>query len=306
MDQPIEYVGGEPERPPARPWWLLAVVPAILALGLLVVFAGPGMVASARGQVAIPYTIGARGSWSAADQVVGAPVTLAVEVKNTDTRTLQGLTVRFTGLASHWKVVGATPDGEVSPTAVYFGRTLAPGESESLEFRMVPVQAGQWKLLLRLTAGRSDRTMSLATNTGTAHGLTTNITVREASPTDLAATAHLFYSDANLLNQSSAFRLHVDNTGAVQLTGVTVRFAQVPASFELRGSQPSSTLGSDGQSLTFTLALDPGQGTDLNIYYVPHQTGTYRVSIQFLLGDQTDPVVLPGGTSSIDVTVTVN
>lgn len=308
MDQAIEYVGGEPERPRARPWWLLAVIAAVLVLGLLVVFAGPGLVASVRGvfQGAVPYTVQVSGSWSTANQVVEAPVTLKLVVKNSDSRPLDGMTVRFSGLSSHWRIVAVTPDGEISRSSVYFGRTLTPGESESLEVQLLPLQAGQWQLRMSLTAGRGGSAIRLVTESGTARGLTTTVGIRQATATDMAANAHLYYSDANLVNQNSLFRMRVDNTGVVRISSVTVRFAQVPASFELRGSQPAGTLSADGRSVTFPIALDPGQGQDLTIEYVPHQTGTYHVSIQFLLGDQTDPQVLSGGATSIDVDIAVH
>jgi hypothetical protein len=87
---------------------------------------------------------------------------------------------------------------------------------------------------------------------------------------------------------------------------VTVRFSQLPGSFELQSSQPAGTLSADGRSVTFRISLDPGQGIDLNINYLPRQTGAYHVSIQFFLQDQTSPLVLDDGTQAIDVPITVN
>jgi hypothetical protein len=308
MDEPIEYVGGEPERPPVRPWWLLGVIPALLGLGVLAVVVGPGLVASARGftRDAVPYTVQVSGTWSSGDQVVEAPVTLTLDVKNTDSRPLEGMTVRLGGLAPHWRIVAVVPDGEIASTSVYFGRTLNPGESESLELRLLPLQAGSWQLRVNLAAGRGGAAIRLVNGSGTARGLVTTVAVRNPSATDLGANAHLYYSDPNLVTQPSLFRLHVDNTGAVRITSVTVRFAQLPSSFELRGSEPRGVLGADGRSVTFDVALDPSQGTDLSIEYVPHQTGTYHVSIQFLLGQQTDPVVLSDGSTSIGVDIRVH
>jgi hypothetical protein len=308
MDQPIEYVGGEPERPRGRPWWVLAVVSAGLVLGLGVVLAGPGLVASARSlsQEALPYTIQVRGTWSAPDQVVGGPVSLLLEVKNTDSRALRGITVRFSGLSPRWMVLAASPDGQVNQATIYFSRTLAPGESESLQVHLLPIQSGQSVIRLSLAPERSGKAMRLVTASGIARGLITTVSIRDAGPGDLAVTPHLFYTDPNLVNESSLFKTHVDNTGAVRITSLTIRFAQLPASFELQSTQPSATAGADGHSVVFPLTLDPGTGADLSVYYVPHRTGTYHVSLQFFLQGQADPVVLSDGTTSIDVDVAVH
>jgi hypothetical protein len=100
--------------------------------------------------------------------------------------------------------------------------------------------------------------------------------------------------------------MHIDNSGVVRITSVTIRFSQLPGSFELQSSQPAGTLSADGRSVTFPILLDPGQGIDLNINYVPRQTGAYHVSIQFFLQDQTSPLVLDDGTQAIDVPINVH
>jgi hypothetical protein len=311
MDQPIEYVGGEPERPPRKPWWLLAAVPTVLVLGVGGVVLGPGLVAGVRSfsQEALPYTVQVSGTWSSQDQIVGAPIDLSLQLKNTDTRILNGVTLRMTGLAPMWRVLSATPDGQVSDsrtTAIYFAHALRPTETETLLMHLMPVQSGQSELHLSMAAGRTSQTMRLVTGTGTARGLIATVSVRDAGPSDLTATAHLYYSDPNLVNVSSLFKMHVDNTGVVRITSVTVRFAQLPSAFELQSSEPAGSAGSDGRSSTFVVNLDPGQGTDINIYYVPHQLGRYHVSIQLYLQDQAQPLVLQNGKAAIDVDITVH
>lgn len=311
MDQPIEYVGGQPERPPRRPWWLLAAVPTVLVLGLGIVFVTPGLVAAARSlsQATLPYTVAVRGTWSAPDQVVGGPVTLSLDVKNTDVRSLNGITVRMAGLSPRWMVLAATPDGQLNDvrgTSIYFARGLRPGESETLQVRLMPIEAGQTQIRLSMMPGRSDKAMTMVTATGRARGLMVSVSVRDAAASDLVALPHLFYTSPDQLNQSATFRVHLDNTGVVRITSVTVRFAQLPPSFELQSTTPAGTPGADGRSSTFPVTLDPGDGTDINIYYVPHQTGTYHVSIQLFLQDQSAPLVLPNGTQRIDVDVTVH
>jgi hypothetical protein len=308
MDRQIEYVGGQPERPSGRPWWILAVVPAALIVGLGVVLAGPGLAAAGRsvGQGAFGYTLQVQGTWSAVDQVVGSPADLVLDVKNTDSRSLNGITIQLGGLSPRWRLTGATPGGQITGTTIRFAQVLRPGESETLQLHLLPVQSGASQLRLSMTPGSGGRTIRLTTATGTANGLSASVTVREAAASDLVARPHLYYNDPNLVNVPSFFRMHIDNAGVVRITSVTLRFSQLPGSFELQSAQPAGTLSSDGRSVTFPLSLDPGQGIDLNITYVPHQTGAYHVSVQFFLQDQTDPMVLEDGTQAIDVPITVH
>jgi hypothetical protein len=308
MDRQIEYVGGQPDRPPVRPWWLLAVVPAVLILGLGVVVAGPGLADAARsmGQGSFAYTVQVRGTWSAADQVVGSPADLVLDVKNTDSRSLNGISIHLSGLSPRWALTGASPDGQITGTTLRFPRVLRPGESETLTLHLLAVQSGASTLRLSMTPAGGGQTIHLVTDTGAARGLSASVTVREATATDLGARPKLYYNDANLVNEAALFRMHIDNSGVVRITSVTVRFSQLPGSFELQSSQPAGTLSADGRSVTFPLSLDPGQGIDLNIDYMPHQTGAYRVSIQFFLQDQTSPLVLDDGTQAIDVPITVH
>jgi hypothetical protein len=308
MDRQIEYVGGQPDRPPVRPWWLLAAVPAVLIVGLGVVVAGPGLADAARsmGQRSFAYTVEVRGTWSAADQVVGSPADLALEVKNTDSRSLNGISIHLSGVSPRWTLTGASPDGQITGTTLRFPRVLHPGESETLTLHLLAVQSGASTLRLSMTPAGGGQTIHLVTDTGAARGLSASVTVREATATDLGARPKLYYNDANLVNQAALFRMHIDNSGVVRITSVTIRFSQLPGSFELQSSQPAGTLSADGRSVTFPLSLDPGQGIDLNINYLPHQTGAYRVSIQFFLQDQTSPLVLDDGTQAIDVPITVH
>ncbi|HYS01044.1 MAG TPA: hypothetical protein VET82_01695 [Candidatus Eisenbacteria bacterium] len=308
MDRQIEYVGGQPDRPPVRPWWLLAVVPAVLIVGLGVVVAGPGLADAARsmGQGSFAYTVQVRGTWTAADQVVGSPADLVLDVKNTDSRSLNGISIHLSGLSPRWTLTGASPDGQIAGTTLSFPRVLRPGESETLTLHLLAVQSGASTLRLSMTPAGGGQTIHLVTDTGAARGLSASVTVREATATDLGARPKLYYNDANLVNQAALFRMHIDNSGVVRITSVTVRFSQLPGSFELQSSQPAGTLSADGGSVTFPLSLDPGQGIDLNINYVPHQTGAYHVSIQFFLQDQTSPLVLDDGTQAIDVPITVH
>jgi len=308
MDRQIEYVGGQPERPPVRPWGLLAVVPAVLIMGLGVVLVGPGLAEAGRslGQGAFPYTVQVRGTWSAADQVVGSPADLVLDVKNTDRRSLNGISIHLSGLSPRWTLTGASPDGQITGTTVRFAQVLRPGESETLQLHLLAIQAGASTLRLNMTPAGGGQTIRLVTDTGAARGLSAAVTVREATATDLGARPKLYYNDANLVNEAALFRMHIDNSGVVRITSVTVRFSQLPGSFELQSSQPAGRLSSDGRSVTFPITLDPGQGIDLNINYVPHQTGAYPVSIQFFLQDQTTALVLDDGTQAIDVPITVH
>jgi len=308
MDRQIEYVGGQPDGPPTRPWWLLVVVPAVLIVGLGVVIAAPGLADAARsmGQGSFAYTLQVHGTWSAADQVVGSPADLVLDIKNTDSRSLNGVTIHLSGLSPRWTLTGASPDGQITDTTIRFAQVLRPGESETLTLHLLPVQSGASTLRLSMRPGSGGQPIHLVTDSGTASGLSASVTVREATATDLVARPHLYYNDPNLVNQPSFFRMHIDNAGVVRITSVTIRFSQLPGSFELQSSQPAAKLAPDGRSVTFPLSLDPGQGIDLNITYVPHQTGAYHVSVQFFLQDQTDPLVLEDGTQAIDVPITVH
>src|SRR2546425_1725860 len=161
MDRQIEYVGGQPDRPPVRRWWLLSVVPAVLIVGLGVVLVGPGLAEAGRalGQGAFPYTVQVRGTWSAADQVVGSPADLVLDVKNTDSRSLNGISIHLSGLSPRWTLTAASPDGQITGTTLRFPRVLRPGEPETLTLHLLAVQSGASTLRPSMTPAGGGHTL---------------------------------------------------------------------------------------------------------------------------------------------------
>ncbi|TMD16385.1 MAG: hypothetical protein E6J00_00675 [Chloroflexi bacterium] len=309
MDEPIEWVGGQPEGPRRRRW-PYALVPAALIAVLALATLGWSSVRStgrSLGNAMVPYSVSVKGSWSSDDKVVGGPISMLLTVQNTDPRQLDGMTLRLHGLSSSWRIIGAGPSAQISGPAIFFARALAPGKSEDLTVNLMPVRSGDSEIQLSLSVGRSTSSITMktsATSQGTT--LTAPASVREATPSDLAVQPQLLYVRDLRLGDDASWDLQVHNAGAVRITSVTVTFPGLPSSFELTTTRPSATVDPGSDSVRFAVTLDPGDGETLTVHFVPHAAGSFHVAAQLFLSDQPDPIILPSGDRAVNFDVTVS
>jgi len=278
MDQPVEYVGGQPEAKRHNVWPY--AVAGVLVLGLLAagsVALWQPMRSSGRalGDLLVPYSVAVEGQWLEDEKVVGRPSELSLELRNTDSRGLNGFTLRLKGLAPAWSVLSATADGQVSSDSVFFPAAIGPGETKAVSVKFMPNQAGRSRFQLTFAPGHGTTAMRLNNQTSV---LNANTVVRDARPTDLVIRATLYKFPLVAVDRESNWDLQVENTGNIRITSITVRFADLPRSFEVTSTSPDATVSGDGRLVRFPTTLDPGQRTTVSVHFRPHSTGQYHVA----------------------------
>ena len=309
MDEPIEWVGGQPEGK-RRKRWPYALVPiTLLGLVALSVLTWSSLRSAGRALTTamVPYTVGVKGSWSTPDKVVGGPISMLLTIDDTDPRPLDGLTLRLQGLHPGWQLIGAGPSAQIHGDSIFFARVLAPGKSEDLTVNLMPVRSGDSQIQITLAVGRSTTSIVMktsATSAGTL--LSAPATVRDATPSDFAIQPRLIYIKDLAVGSDASWDVEVQNAGVVRITSVTVSFPALPASFELTSTQPTASVDQGGRAVRFALTLDPGDGETLTVHFVPHATGTFHVAAQLYLSDQPDPAVFPNGDRAVNFDVTVS
>ena len=310
MDEPIVWVGGQPEgagRPKRWPYFMVPVA----FVGLVAVVALSWSPLRAAGQSLagsmLPYTVGVTGQWSSQDKVVCGPVSMQLSVKNTDPRALQGMTLRLKGLRPGWRILGASPAAHLASDSVYFPQTLTTNQSEDLTVKLMPLKSGSFTLQLTIDAGRTATAMRLQTSSTTvAMGLNAPADVRDPVPDDYAVTPQLLYVPDLGVGQPASWDVQVQNAGAVRITSVTVLFPDLPDSFQVTDTTPSAQVTNSGHSIRFPVTLDPGDGQTMTVRFVPHTAGTFHIAAQLFLSDQPDPIVLPNGDRAVNFDVTVS
>jgi hypothetical protein len=309
MDEPIEWVGGQPEAPRHRRWPYALAPLGLIALIALAVFGWSGIRSTGRavGTAVVPYTVNVQGSWSSQDKVVGGPLSMLLTIQNTDPRRLDGMTLKLSGLKSNWRIIGAGPSARISGQSIFFSQPLAPGKSEDLTVNLMPLRSGDSEIQLSLAAGRSGGSITMktsATSQGTT--LTAAASVRDATPSDIVVQPQLLYVRDLRVGNDASWDVQVRNAGAVRITSVTVTFPDLPSSFELTTTQPSANIDQGSDSVRFAVTLDPGDGETLTVHFVPHAVGTFHVAAQLFLSDEPDPIVLPNGDRAVNFDVTVS
>ncbi|HYM49703.1 MAG TPA: hypothetical protein VET65_03930 [Candidatus Limnocylindrales bacterium] len=309
MDEPIEWIGGQPEgaRPKRWPY-------ALLPLGLIGLVAASALswtairsTGQAVAEAVVPYTVSVQGAWSSQDKVVGGPLSMMLTINNTDPRKLPGMTLRLKGLHPGWQIIGAGPSAQITGDAIYFSSLVAPGKSEDLTVNLMPVKAGDSQIQLTLSAGRSTNAITMKTS-ATSQGTLLNApaSVRAATSSDLAVTPQLLYVRDLSLNTDASWDVQVQNAGVIRITSVTVAFPGLPSSFELTTTNPAAKIDPTAGTVRFATALDPGAGETLTVHFTPHAAGTFHVAAQLYLSDEPDPIVLPNGDRAVNFDVTVS
>jgi hypothetical protein len=308
VSETIEYVGGQPEGKPRRPWpYLIAGLAALVALAL-VFLAWPAIRGGGRAlsEQVLPYNVNIKGSWSEPDMVAGGPVSLLLTVQNADSRTIQGMTLRLKGLKPGWQVLAATPDATVSGDNIYFRDLLRPGRSESITVKLMPVESGNFNIPLSLSAGRSSQPMQLHTSdNNVVLGLVAPAAVRDPTPADNAIQVEASSTSVLPVGDEGTLEVRFQNAGALRITSITVNFPNLPNSMELSSTTPAADLASDGKSVRFSTQLDPGDEAQISVHFIAHKAGTYHLSTQFFVSDQPIPVPLPNGDRALSFDVSV-
>jgi len=311
MSEPIEYVGGQPEAKTPRVWPYAAASAVLLLIlaGALVVFWAPlRTLGRSLGNEVAPYALDVEGKWSENEKVVGGPVAMSLTVRNADNRTIEGITLRMRGLTPGWNLLDAKPDAEVNGESIFFSDTLRAGQSEGLEIRLLPLRAGPSTIQLTLSASHSSRPMRLNKDSqqGASNGLTATVTVRQATPADMAVRPLLVYASPVSVGSETRVDLRVENAGAVRITSVTLQFPELPGSFEVTSTDPQATVSGDGHTVRFPTKVDPGEDVSVSIRIVPHRQGKYHLTAALFLNDEAQPVRLPNGRTQFDWDETVS
>ena len=221
MSEPIEYVGGQPEgkKPRLWPYALMSAVLLLVLVGGSIVFWAPVQtLGRSLASEVVPYSVEVDGRWSDNEKVVGGPVNMNLNVRNTSNRGIDGITLRMRGLTPGWTVLGAKPDAEVKGESIFFRGPLSGGQSEALEVRLMPLRAGQSSIQLTLSAGNSTRPMRIKTPDGgsdkESNGLNASVTVREATPADIAIRPRLYFATKILAGKETSWDLRIENAGS--------------------------------------------------------------------------------------------
>ncbi len=305
-DQRIEYVGGQPEVK-RRPLWPFALGGAVL---LLIVVAAAAVAwnplrkaSRAVGTAVSPYALDVDGQWVEYEKVVGRPAELTLVIKNADHRAIDdGLTVRMGALAPTWSFLGTTPEATRNDGALFFAGALGAGESKTVSVKLLPLQGGRTQFQFSISAGHSTQPAKL-NRQGTV--LSALAFVLEAKPGDSLIRPTIFGSPRLPVESEASWRLRIENVGKVQITSVTLQFADLPRSFEVTATNPDATVSGDGRTMRFATKLDPGEETTVTVRFVPHRRGEFHIATTFFLSDQTEPSMLAGGSNLFEFDVTV-
>jgi hypothetical protein len=308
MDEPIEYVGGlsDAKRPRAWPYVALAVALVLVAVGALLFrnqIAGGGR---ALGETVVPYSLDLTASqWSMDEKITGVPVTLTLQVQNTDRRTINGLTIRLIDLNPQLKLTGTRPAAEIQGTTIFFPEALAPSKAETLSITLLPGRAGDWRFGMTITPDHGTTAARVQTADGTV--LTTlhaRAAVRDPKPSDASAQVTARWGPEVPVGGATTWQVMLINDGPVTIPSVTLGFPEVPAGFELVDAGPQVSLLNDGR-LKFDAPMRPGAQATLTMRLVAHEAGQFQVPIDVYLGDATEPLTSAGGGPSLSIDITV-
>lgn len=308
MDEPVEYVGGlsDAQRPRAWPYVALAVALALVAVGALLFHNQIATGGRALGETVVPYSLDLTASqWSMDEKITGVPVTLTLQVQNTDRRTINGLTIRLIDLDPQLKLTGTKPAAEIQGTTIFFPEPLAPSKTETLSITLLPGHAGDWRFGVTITPDHGTTAARVQTADGTV--LTTlhaRAAVRDPKPSDASAQVTARWGPEVPVGGATTWQVMLTNDGPVTIPSVTLGFPEVPAGFELVDAGPQVSLLDDGR-IKFGAPMRPGAQATLTMRLIAHEAGQFQVPIDVYLGDATEPLISAGGGPSLSIDITV-
>ncbi|HEY9287656.1 MAG TPA: hypothetical protein VIT43_06505 [Candidatus Dormibacteraeota bacterium] len=311
-NEPITYVGGlgEPPKRHVWPFFLLGIVPVVLAVSAVLLWNPIRSLGRSAGNTIAPYSLTLdSGGWSSDQKIATVPITLSLTLSDADTRTVDGITLRFTKLNSAWEIVGASSGdtaGTVNGNVVFFPTVIAPHDSATLAVTLRPSKAMKSEIDLTLTPGRSKTPAKVQLADGS---VTTTLSasgnVRDPMESDADARLTAFYDPQPNSGALTIWQIHVANTGPITINGIKLRFPQVPPGLEL-GVGTDATVLPDGQTVQFQTSLEPGGQTVLNVGVTPHLPGHFLIPVLVYLGSSTQSLSSANGGAPLSIDVTVS
>lgn len=310
--EPIMYVGGlgEPPKRHVWPYFLVGILPVVLAVSAVLLWNPIRSLGRSAGNTIAPYSLALdSGGWSSDQKIATVPITLSLTISNADTRTVSGVTLRFTKLDSAWEIVGASSDniaGAVQGRAVVFSTTIRPRDSATFAVSLRPSKAMNSQIDFTLTPGHSTTPAKIQLADGS---VTTTLSaggkVRDPIESDADARLTAFYDTQPSAGALTFWQIHVANTGPITINGIKLRFPQVPPGLEL-GVGTNATVLPDGQTVQFDTSLEPGGQTVLQVGVTPHLPGHFLIPVLVYLGNSTQSLSSANGGAPLSIDLTVS
>lgn len=311
-EQQITYVGGLGEAPRGRAWPFIALglIPALLALAVLVFWSPIRSLGRGAGKTIAPYSLALIDlSWSSDDLIATVPYDLVVKIQNTDQRAINGLTVHFTRLDPAWEIIGASSPnahGSIDGNAVFFPNQIRPNGTLRMSITMRASAATDSDIAMSLAAGHDAGTARVDLLDGrTASLFSFSGKARTPTEDDAYARFTAIYEPLATKGNETNWRFHVTNTGPITITQIRLAFPpSMNADFDILYLPSQASELPDG-SLQYALSLPPGGQTVLETAVVPHVTGHFQFPIKVYLEKAGVPLAAPDGGPPITLDLTV-
>lgn len=215
---------------------------------------------------------------------VGQPVQYTLTATNDGLNSASNVVVVDAVPENYQFVTSTPPSGIYDPTAhlVYFNLgTLSAGQSQTLNFTVVPTQVGAW----------SDWASIYSATGGTGMNTTsTRITALPSMPPQADVGVQVTaYPTPSSPGSKVTYQINASNYGPNTATGVVITDA-LPISFSYKSSSPGGTYDPATNSVIFNLGdLAFGQTVPLQVVAVPNNAGDYTNWVD-IRSQQTDPV----------------
>ena len=311
--EPVRYVGGmtDAPRPPAWPYVLIAGALVLLIAGGVLLWKPIRSLGQSAGETIAPYSLALSAfKWSSDQKIASVPLSFSLTVANSDQRTINGVTMRFTRLDPPWKLLSASSanaDGEINGTSIFFADTLPPGGSASLSIGLLPSEAMDSEVDFTLTAGHGTTPARVQLPDGSvATTLAIGAKVREPIQSDADARLTAIYDPQVAKDDVAIWQIHVANTGPISINGIRLGFPDTQSAFEFRVSASQATVLPDGRTVEFPVTLPPGGQTILEVGVIPHQTGRFQIPMLVFLGAATQPMSAANGGPPLSVDLAVS
>ena len=308
----ITYVGGLGEAPKRKRWpfVLLGLIPFVLAATAVVLWNPIRSLGRTAGETIAPYSLTLEsGGWSSDQKIATVPITLSLTVANADQRTINGVTWRFTKLDPAWEIVGASSGNtaaQINGNAIFFATVIHPGASATLAVTLRPSKAMDSQIDLTLSPAHGTTPAKVQVSSGTVTStLSASGKVRNPIESDADARLTALYDPQPSQGNITVWQIHVANTGPITISGIRLRFPNIPPGLEL-GVSNQATVLPDGESVQFDATLVPGGQTVLEVGVTPHASGHFLIPVLVYLGNSTQPLVSANGTAPLSIDLTIS
>lgn len=308
---PITYVGGLGEGPKRRVWpfVLLGLIPVVVAAAVVVLWNPIRSLGRSAGETIAPYSLVLEsGGWSSEQKIATVPITLSLTLSNADQRTINGITWRFTKLDPAWEIVGASSGNtpaQINGREIFFPTVIQPGANGSLSVSLRPSKAMNSEIDFTLSPGHQTAPAKVQLSSGTVTStLSASGKVRNPLASDADARLTALYDPQPTPGALTIWQIHVANTGPVTISGIRLRFPNIPPGLEL-GVNSQATVLPDGQTVEFDTTLVPGGQTVLEVGVTPQASGHFLIPVLVYLGKSTQPLLSGNGGAPLTIDLTV-